>query len=119
MASEVELLEVFRLGAAAGVAEVAREVGDRLAAAWLPVSRFREVLALTDRSRRLQPSDRTLVYAGQAKSVPGDPVGALDDYAQALALVWCSCRPPAPPGGPAEPGRGAEQPGGRPHVLRT
>ena len=32
MASEVELLEVFRLGEAAGEADIVREVGDRLAA---------------------------------------------------------------------------------------
>src|SRR5262249_59200004 len=88
MVSEVELLEVFRLGEAAGVEEVVREVGDRLAGAWLGVSRFREVLALTDRSRRVQTSGRTLLYAGRAKSVLGDPDGALHDYYQ-QALPIC------------------------------
>src|SRR5215468_1590938 len=87
MVSEVELWEVFRLGEAAGVEEVVREVGDRLAAAWLGVSRFREVLALTDRSRRVQTSGRTLLYAGHAKGVLGDPDGALDDFQQALAIA--------------------------------
>jgi len=86
MPSDVELLEVFRLGEAAGVEEVVREVGDRLAAAWLGVSRFREVLALTDRSRRVQTSGATLLHAGHAKSVLGDPDGALDDYRQALPI---------------------------------
>src|SRR5215468_1100895 len=85
MVSEVELLEVFRLGEAAGVEEVVREVGDRLAAAWLGVSRFREVLALTDRSRRVQTSGATL-YAGHAKGMLGDPGGALDDCQQALPI---------------------------------
>ena len=86
MVSEVELLEVFRLGEAAGVEEVVREVGDRLAAAWLGVSRFREVLALTDRSHRVQTSGSTLLYAGHAKGMLGDPDGALDDYQQALPI---------------------------------
>src|SRR5262249_48423545 len=86
MVSEVELLEVFRLGEAAGVEEVVREVGDRLAEAWLGVSRFWDVLALTDRSRRVQTSGTTLLYAGRAKRVLGDPDGALDDYQQALPI---------------------------------
>src|SRR5215475_9775885 len=86
MPSDVELLEVFRLGEAAGVEEVVREVGDRLAAAWVGASRFREVLALTDRSRRVQTSGATLLHAGHAKSVLGDPDGALDDYRQALPI---------------------------------
>src|SRR5215475_6137293 len=86
MPSDVELLEVFRLGEAAGVEEVVREVGDRLAAVWLGVSRFREVLALTDRSRRVQTSSATLLHAGHAKSVLGDLDGALDDSQQALSI---------------------------------
>src|SRR5215475_11778391 len=86
MVSEVELLEVFRLGEAAGVEEVVREVDDRLAVAWLGVSRFREVLALTDRSRRVQTSGATLLYAGHAKGMLGDPDGALDDFQQALPI---------------------------------
>src|SRR5262249_18318764 len=80
MPSDVEVLEVFRLGEGGGVEEVVREVGDRLAAAWLGVSRFREVLALTDRSRRVQTSGATLRYAGRAKGMLGDPDGALDDF---------------------------------------
>src|SRR5215468_12536748 len=87
MVSEVELLEVFRLGEAAGVEEVVREVGDRLAGAWLRVSGFREVLALTDRSRRVQTSGGTLLRAGHAKIRLGDRDGALDDFQQALPIL--------------------------------
>src|SRR5664279_1774827 len=86
MASEAELLEVFRLGEAAGVRDVVRVVGDRLAGMWVGVSRFRDVLALTDRSRRVQTSGATLVWAGRAKDVLGDLDGALADYQQALTI---------------------------------
>ncbi len=44
MSGEGELLEVFRLGALAGDAEIVRDVGDRLAGAWTARSGgFREV----------------------------------------------------------------------------
>ena len=62
VASEVELLEVFRLGEAAGERDIVREVGDRLAGQWIRVSRFREVQTLTSRSLLVQsgPSQEPL-----------------------------------------------------------
>ena len=86
MASEVELLEVFRLAEAAGTPDIVRVVEDRLAASWMGVSRFRDVLAVTDRSRRIQRSAGTLLWAGRAKHALGDTSGALTDYQRALPI---------------------------------
>ena len=73
MATEAELVEVFRLGEAAGVPEVVRVVGDRLAGEWVQVSRFRDVLALTERSRRVQISGATLGVGGSGQGHPRRP----------------------------------------------
>lgn len=54
--SEVELLEVFRLGEAARVGDVVPRGGDRLADRWVSVSRFREAPELTSRLLRVQSS---------------------------------------------------------------
>lgn len=68
-ASEVELLEVFRLGEAARDETVVRVVGDRLAGRWLAVSRVHEVADLTTRSLEVQVSaGRT--DAGRAREGP-------------------------------------------------
>ena len=86
MTSEVELWEVFRLGEAAGEADIVREVGDRLAALWMRVSRFREVQALTSRSLRVQSSPGTLLWAGRAQEQTGNRTAALDYFEQALPI---------------------------------
>src|SRR4029453_16504143 len=86
MASEVEVAEVFRLGEAAGEADIVREVGDRLAAQWLGVSRFREVQALTSRSLRVQSSPLTLLWAGRAQAETGNLTVALGYYEHALPI---------------------------------
>ncbi len=65
MPSEVELLEVVRLGECAGDGRVVQEVGDRLAGAWLGVSRFKDVEALIERSLRVQTTAVTLLWAGR------------------------------------------------------
>ena len=87
MSSEVELWEVFRLAEAAEIPDIVRVVGDRLASSWVGVSRFRDVLAVTDRSRRIQTSAGTLLWAGRAKHALGDTGGALTDYQRALPLT--------------------------------
>ena len=92
MASEVELLEVFRLGELAGNAEIVRVVGDRLVGSWLGSSRFRETDALTRRSLALHhttgqtPPAATLRYAARSRRVLGFPHDALALYDQALTL---------------------------------
>jgi tetratricopeptide (TPR) repeat protein len=86
VASEAELGEVFRLGEAAGQADIVREVGDQLAAQWLEVSRFREVQALTSRSLRVQLSPGTLLCAGLAQEKTGNLTAALGYYEQALPI---------------------------------
>ena len=86
VASEVELLEVFRLGEAAGESEIVRRVGDRLAGQWLGVSRFREVETLTSRSLRVQSSPDTLLWAGRAQRATGNLMSALGYYEQALPI---------------------------------
>ncbi|MBA2495628.1 MAG: tetratricopeptide repeat protein [Acidimicrobiia bacterium] len=87
MASEVELLEVFRLGALAGDGEIVRVVGDRLAGAWIARSRFREVEILTGRSLVVQRSAGTLGWRGRAQLVMGRPREAIDLYEERLVLV--------------------------------
>jgi hypothetical protein len=86
VASEAELGEVFRLGEAAGEEDIVREVGDRLAAQWLGVSRFREVQALTSRWLRVQSGPRTLLWAGLAQARTGSLTAALGFYEQALPI---------------------------------
>jgi hypothetical protein len=78
--SEVELLEVFRLGEASSEADIVRDVGDRLAAHWERVSRFREMQTLTSRSLRVQSSPYTLLWAGLAQQSTGNLRAALDYY---------------------------------------
>jgi len=80
MVSELEVLEVFRLGVAGGVEDVVRVVGDHLAARFAVTSRFPEVLTLTDRSLAVQVSAGTLVWRGRARQATGDLGGALGDY---------------------------------------
>jgi hypothetical protein len=86
MASDVELLEVLRLGEAAGEGEIVREVGDRLARQWGTVSRFREVQALTSRSLVVKSSPGTLLLAGRAQLATGNLTAALDYFLQALPI---------------------------------
>jgi hypothetical protein len=85
--SEVELLEVFRLGEASSEADIVRDVGDRLAAHWERVSRFREMQTLTSRSLRVQSSPYTLLWAGLAQQSTGNLRAALDYYEQAVPVV--------------------------------
>ncbi len=87
MASEVELLEVFRLGVLAGDVEVVREVGDRLAGGWSGVSRFRDMDVVTRQSLVVQTSTDTLLWAGRAADMLGRRREALGLYEQRLALV--------------------------------
>ena len=73
MASEVELLEVFRLSELAAEAEIVRVVGDRLARTWTASSRFRETDSLTCRALQVQRSPHTLSWAAQARRVRAAP----------------------------------------------
>ena len=111
VASEVELLEVFRLGEAAGEADIVREVGDQLADHWMGVSRFREVQALTSRSLRVQSSPST-VLAGRAYDMTGNLTAALEHFEQALPIYRRS-RPGARSHHPEQHRRGAPPAGGR------
>jgi tetratricopeptide (TPR) repeat protein len=86
VASDVELSEVFRLGEAAGKADIVREVGDQLAARWMRASRFREAEALTSRSLRVQSRPSTLLVAGQAQERTGNPAAALNYFERALPI---------------------------------
>jgi len=86
MATEAEFLEVFRLGEAAGDAEVVRVVGDRLAGVWLGWSRVREVQNLAARSLAVQTSATTLMCGGLASHRLGDRGAALLFYEEALAI---------------------------------
>ena len=86
MASELQLLEVFRLAALGGESGIATEVSDRLTGSWLRVSRFRDVDELTTRALELERSPTTLNRAGQAKRTLGDAGGALGLYEEAAQL---------------------------------
>jgi hypothetical protein len=87
VASEVVLLEVYRLGEAAGVGDIVRDVGGRLANQWMRVSRFREVQGLTARSLRVQSSPGTLLVAGRAQNATGNLTAALDYFQQSLHIT--------------------------------
>ena len=76
----------FGSGEAAGESDIVRDVGDRLAAEWMRVSRFREVQVLTSRSLRVQSSPNTRLWAGRAQRATGNLTGALDYYEQALPI---------------------------------
>ncbi len=90
MASELQLLEVFRLAALGGESGIATEVSDRLTRSWLTVSRFRDVDELTTKALKLERSPRTLNLAGQAKATLGDVQGALGLYEEAAQLYEAS-----------------------------
>ena len=85
--SEVERLEVFRLAVLADDTEVVRVVGDTLAGAWIGRSRFRDVDDLMARSLEVQTSADTLLWAGWARRVLGDPARSIVLYEQRLGMV--------------------------------
>jgi tetratricopeptide (TPR) repeat protein len=87
MVSEVELLEVFRLGEAASDAEIVREVGDRLASRWHKVSRFRDVQALAYRSLGVQSSPTTLTWAAMAEEGLANLTAALGNYERVVSIA--------------------------------
>ena len=87
VASEVELFEVFRLGEAAGESDIVREVGDRLAAQWLPVSRFREVQGSLPGHCGCSPARTRSLWAVWRRTTTGNLTGALDYYEQALPIL--------------------------------
>jgi len=87
MASEVELLEVFRLGELAGDVEIVGVVGGRLAGGWSASSRFRETDSLTRRALRVQTSPEMLSWAAEARRVLGLPHEAIQLYQQRLELA--------------------------------
>ena len=86
--SEVEVLEVFRLAEAAGLARVVTAASDRLVWRWLGTSRFHDTRELTRRALAVQavPDPGTLVAAGRAAQAVGDLGQALDYYNQALPI---------------------------------
>lgn len=86
MASDAELLEVFRLAEAADLPDIVCEVGDHLAWNWISRSRFPEVDQLSRRSLAVQTSAGTLLAAGRALRVLGKPADALRYYQQALPI---------------------------------
>ena len=86
MATETELLEVFRLGELACDREIVQVVGDRLAGLWMARSRFKDTELLTRRSLALQTSAGTLNWCGHALLRLGDTGQALTFFNQALPL---------------------------------
>ena len=86
MASESELLEVFRLAELAGEGEIVRVVGDRVANGWLSRSRVREADGLLQRSLGVQTSAQTLDRAAATRQRLGRPDQAIPLFERALAL---------------------------------
>ena len=86
MASDVELLEVFRLAEVVGDVEVLTVVGDLLAGRWQSGSRFREMDQITRRSLAVQTSAATLLWAANSRLKLGLPYEALAFYNQALPI---------------------------------
>ena len=86
MATESELLEVFRLAELARDGDIVRVVGDRVAGAWMARSRVPETDVLLQRSLTVQTSARTLDRAASARQRLGYPHDALTFYNQALPL---------------------------------
>jgi tetratricopeptide (TPR) repeat protein len=85
--SEIELGEVFRLGEAASEGDIVREVGDRLAAQWLPVSRFREVQALRRGHCGFNPARAPCCGLVRSQQMTGKLTAALGYYEQALPIL--------------------------------
>ncbi len=84
MPTEEQLQEIHRLAVRGEAIDIAQDVGIRLAASWLPVSRFREVRDLGLQTLTLGPHADTLRYLGQAKRNLGEVREALDLYIEAL-----------------------------------
>ena len=65
---------------------IARDVGGRVARAWLRRSRFADVAALARATLSLGPDASALYHLGFAQSSTGQPWQALTSYQQALNL---------------------------------
>ena len=72
MPTEEQLLEIHRLALLGAETDIARDMTNTLADAWLGSSRFRDVEALCLRTLELENDASTLIYLGRAKLVLGD-----------------------------------------------
>ncbi|WP_433041251.1 tetratricopeptide repeat protein [Dactylosporangium sp. CS-033363] len=86
VAGIAQAVEVHRLAVAGREADIARQVGRRVARVWLRTSRFADVDALTSATLHLGPDSRAFYDRGRARSATGRPHLALADYEQALSL---------------------------------
>jgi tetratricopeptide (TPR) repeat protein len=86
MPTEEQLLEIHRLAVLGDIAEIAQDVGGRLATAWLRVSRFREVRDVSRQTLTLGPHAGSLTAFAHARRVLGEPHEALTLYREALTM---------------------------------
>ena len=77
MPTEEQLLEIHRLALLGEEAEIAHDVGAKLAGSWLGSSRFRDVAELGTKTLQLGSNATTLNHLGRAKEVLGDRQEAL------------------------------------------
>src|SRR4051794_13665515 len=90
MTSALRWVEVHRLAVAGGEAAIARDVGDRVARAWLPTSRFADVARVAELTLSLGDEAGAFYDLGTAWSSTGRGREAVRVYEQALALYRAS-----------------------------
>ena len=81
-----QAVEVHRLAVAGHEADIARDVGRRVARVWLRTSRFADVVRLATATLTLGPDAGAFYDRGWALSSTGQPRQAMTDYEQALIL---------------------------------
>jgi tetratricopeptide (TPR) repeat protein len=81
--TELQGLEIHRLALLAGAAEIAAVLGSDLGHGWYNQSRFREAVALSEKTIAIAPDYRVFHSLARSQEVLGNVQAALENYQQA------------------------------------